>query len=65
MKSFDGSGVVPCEETDRHDEFDVEHPSWHMNTRYKFSVPQRGNQSRPTLFSFYLKVTELPRFGFL
>jgi hypothetical protein len=38
--------------------FNVEHPSWCMYTGYTFSIPQRGNQSLPTLFLFYLKITE-------
>jgi hypothetical protein len=33
--------------------FDGEHPSWHMYSRYNFSIPQAGNQSQPTLvFAF-------------
>jgi hypothetical protein len=32
--------------------FDAEYLSWRVRTRYKVSVPQRGNQSRPTVFPF-------------
>jgi hypothetical protein len=42
----------------------VHHPSWHLSTRYKSVLPQRGNQSQPT-FLLVLLFLSYQGFGFM